>query len=39
MKLQRKLRWDPAKEVFIGDAEANTLLDRPRRKGYEFPEI
>ncbi len=27
----RKLRWDPAKEQFIGDAEANTWLDREKR--------
>jgi len=34
----RKLKWDPEKEVFPGDEEANTQLDRPRRKGYELPE-
>ena len=27
----RKLKWDPAKEQFIGDAEANTWLDREER--------
>lgn len=32
----RKLRWDPEKETFPGDAEANAHLDRPRRKGYEI---
>lgn len=36
--LNRKLKWDPAKEVFVGDDEANTYLDRKRRKGYELPE-
>lgn len=36
--LNRPLRWDPAKELFIGDDEANTYVDRPRRKGYELPE-
>ncbi len=35
--LNRKLKWDPAKETFLGDSEANTYLDRPRRKGYELP--
>lgn len=30
-RLQRKLRWDPEKEQFLHDAEANTLLDRPMR--------
>jgi predicted dehydrogenase len=34
----RKLTWDPAKEEFIGDAEANQQLDRRRRKPYELPE-
>ena len=28
----RKLKWDPVKEQFIGDDEANTYIDRPRRK-------
>ncbi len=36
--LGRKLRWDTVKEVFTGDAEANTYLDRRRRKPYEIPE-
>ena len=36
--LGRKLRWDPAKEEFPDDAEANAYLDRPRRKPYEIPE-
>jgi hypothetical protein len=35
--LNRKLRWDPEAERFVGDAEANTHVDRPRRKGYELP--
>ncbi|MCX6907286.1 MAG: Gfo/Idh/MocA family oxidoreductase [Verrucomicrobia bacterium] len=34
----RKLRWDPVKEVFSGDADANQYLDRARRKPYELPE-
>jgi len=25
----RHLRWDPAKEKFVGDKEANQWLDRP----------
>ncbi|MBN1393719.1 MAG: Gfo/Idh/MocA family oxidoreductase [Pirellulales bacterium] len=33
----RRLRWDPAREVFPDDAEANAYLDRPRRKHYELP--
>jgi predicted dehydrogenase len=34
----RRLRWDPVKEVFPDDAEANAYLDRARRKPYELPE-
>jgi len=29
--LRRPLKWDPAAEQFIGDADADRLLDRPRR--------
>ena len=36
MLLKRKLRWDPKNEVFVGDAQANALLTRPQRKGYEI---
>ncbi|MBI1388713.1 MAG: twin-arginine translocation signal domain-containing protein [bacterium] len=35
----RKLQWDPVKETFIGDDDANTYLDRPRRKPWELPTI
>ena len=35
----RRLKWDPAKEQFVGDDEANRLVDRPRRKGYELGHI
>lgn len=34
MKLKRRLRWDPARERFIGDAEANAMLSRPQRAPY-----
>jgi predicted dehydrogenase len=37
--LDRKLKWDPNAERFIGDEEANRWLSRPRRKGYELPVI
>jgi predicted dehydrogenase len=37
-ELGRKLQWDAAKEKFVGDDEANTYLDRPKRKRYELPE-
>jgi len=35
----RKLKWDGQSEAIVGDAEAARLLSRPRRKGYELPEI
>ena len=35
----RKLYWDPQAETFAGDDQANLLLSRPRRKGYELPQI
>jgi len=31
MKLGRKLKWDPEKELFINDDQANRLLSRPMR--------
>ena len=38
-QLGRRLHWDPEREVFPGDDQANSYLARPRRKGYELPEI
>jgi predicted dehydrogenase len=38
-ELGRTLRWDPKAERFVGDDQANRLLDRPRRKGYELPKV
>ena len=35
--LGRPLKWDPKKEVFPGDEEANQFVDVPKRKGYEIP--
>lgn len=37
--LGRKLRWDPQAEQFLGDDQANGLLARPRRKGFELPSV
>jgi hypothetical protein len=34
MKLPRKLYWNPDKEQFINDDEANKMLSRPQRKPY-----
>ncbi|TWU35021.1 hypothetical protein Poly41_41650 [Novipirellula artificiosorum] len=36
-QLGRRLKWDPDREVFPEDSEANALLDRPRRTGWELP--
>jgi hypothetical protein len=35
-RLRRKLRWDPAKEQFLKDDEANALLDRPMRTPWKL---
>jgi predicted dehydrogenase len=37
-QLGRPLRWDPEKETFPGDDEANGYLDRPKRKPYQLPD-
>jgi len=36
MQLKRKLRWDPVKEEFPGDDEANRHLERPMRAPWHF---
>ena len=38
-ELGRTLTWDPEKEVFPGDEEANAYLHRPQRKPYQLPEV
>jgi predicted dehydrogenase len=35
----RKLKWDPKEWKFVGDAEANTWLDRERREGFQLPAL
>lgn len=37
-ELGRKLHWDPERETFRGDDEANALVARSRRQGYELPQ-
>ncbi len=37
-RLGRRLKWDPEREIFPGDDEANGYIDCPKRKGYELPE-
>jgi predicted dehydrogenase len=36
IRLRRKLRWDPAREDFVDDAEASAMLDRPMRAPYDW---
>ena len=36
MRLGRKLTWDPQKEIFPGDDEANAWLTREQRKPYQI---
>jgi predicted dehydrogenase len=36
MRLGRKLRWDPAKERFIDDEQANKMLSRPMRQPWRL---
>lgn len=38
-QLGRKLRWDPIREVFIGDVEANKLKGKDYREPYVLPEV
>lgn len=38
-EIGRHLHWNPEKETFVDDAEADKYLNRPRRKGYELPEV
>ncbi len=33
-----RLRWDPERELFPDDPEANAYLERPMRKPYQLPE-
>ena len=33
------LKWDPAAEHFTNSERGNALLDRPRRKGWELPQV
>jgi hypothetical protein len=36
MRLGRKLKWDPEKEDFVGDAEASRMLTRPMRSPWHL---
>lgn len=36
MRLGRRLKWDPAKEEFVGDREANGMLSREMRGPWDY---
>ena len=36
LRLGRPLKWDSIKEQFVGDPEANRMLTREQRTGYEI---
>ena len=36
MRLKRSLRWDPVREKFLGDKEANGMLSRPMRSPWHL---
>jgi len=36
VRLGRNVKWDPAKETFPGDDEANAMLDRPMRSPWHL---
>lgn len=39
LKLGRSVNWDGENELCIGDPEANKLLSRKYRKGWEYPKV
>jgi hypothetical protein len=39
IRLARKLKWDPAKEQFVGDAEADKMLVREMRKPWSYDAV
>jgi hypothetical protein len=39
IRLGRKLHWNPAKEQFVGDKEADQFLSRPQRKPFTYTMI
>jgi predicted dehydrogenase len=36
IRMGRKLKWHPGKELFVGDSEANRLLSRPMRSPWHL---
>jgi hypothetical protein len=39
IRLKRKLTWDAAKEQFVNDSEADSMLSRPQRDEYRVPHV
>ena len=39
IKVGRKLQWDPVQEQFIGNDDANAMLDRKRRDPWQLPKV
>ena len=37
MQVGRTVKWDPEKEVILGDADASKLLGREYQNGYKMP--
>lgn len=35
-RLNRKITWDPAQQIIVGDAQAQSLVSRDYRKGFEI---
>lgn len=38
-ELNQPLTWNPQRESFVDNAQAQAKLDRPRRTGFELPEL
>jgi len=36
-RLEQKLKWDPKREQFIGNDDANRLLRRTMHNGWKLP--
>lgn len=39
LRLGRKLKWDPKREQFVSDKEANGLIERPMRKPWSYDSV
>jgi len=39
LRLGRKLQWDPAKEQFVNDHDANQRLSREMRKPWSYESV